>query len=89
MSNEPRKARPWDLFNKNLGRVETSIAEERYEICSTCPKLIKLTGQCKECGCFMQQKVKLPHAFCPLYKWDPVAVSYTEDQTEQETSNND
>lgn len=88
MSNEPRKARPWDLFNKNLGRVETAIAEERYEICATCPKLIKLTGQCKECGCFMQQKVKLPHASCPLHKWGPVAVSYTEDQTEQENSTN-
>jgi hypothetical protein len=85
MSDKPRKARPWDLFNKNLGRVETTIAEERYEICAICPKLIKLTGQCKECGCFMQQKVKLPHAFCPINKWDAVSISYTEDQSEEDT----
>jgi hypothetical protein len=84
MSEEQRKARPWDLFNKNVGRVGEQLAEERYEICSTCPRLIKLTGQCKECGCFMQQKVKLPHASCPLFKWDPVAVSYTEEYPEKE-----
>jgi hypothetical protein len=85
MSNKPRNARPWDLFNKNLGRVETTIAEERYEICSACPELIKLTGQCKNCGCLMQHKVKLPNAFCPLDKWQAVSISYTEDQSEEET----
>jgi hypothetical protein len=85
MSDKPRNARPWDLFNKNLGRVETTIAEERYEICSACPELIKLTGQCKNCGCFMQHKVKLPNAFCPLDKWKAVSISYTEDQSEEET----
>jgi hypothetical protein len=75
-----KKARPWDLFNKNIARVETVVAEERYEICSSCPKLIKLTGQCRECGCLMQHKVKLPHADCPLGKWGTVEVSITEEQ---------
>ena len=85
MSDKPRNARPWDLFNKNLGRVQTTIAEERYEICAVCPQLIKLTGQCKECGCFMQAKVKLPNAFCPLDKWKAVSISYTEDQSEEDS----
>ena len=84
MSDKPRNARPWDLFNKNLGRVETTIAAERYEICSACPELIKLTGQCKKCGCFMQHKAKLPNAFCPLDKWQAVSISYTKDQSEED-----
>lgn len=75
-----RPARPWDLFNKNIGRVKTDIAAERYAICKECPMLLP-TGNCKECGCFMSQKVKLPNASCPLHKWDQVRVSYTEDQS--------
>lgn len=75
-----RPARPWDLFNKNLGRVESTIAKERYNICLSCPELIKLTSQCKQCGCIMNQKVKLPNASCPLGKWDAVHISYKEEE---------
>jgi hypothetical protein len=71
-----KKARPWDLFNKNIGRVETVIAQKRFEICKSCPELIKLTSQCKKCGCFMEAKTKLPNAECPIGKWDKVSVSY-------------
>ena len=74
-----RPARPWDLFNKNLGRVQTVVAEERYAICKACPQLLP-TGNCKECGCFMQAKTKLPNAECPLHKWGKVHVSITEEQ---------
>lgn len=74
-----RPARPWDLFNKNIGRVIDAVAEERYEICKACPQLLP-TGNCKECGCFMSQKVKLPNASCPLHKWEQVRVSYKEEQ---------
>lgn len=73
-----RPARPWDLFNKNLGRVSEDVAEKRFDICISCPKLIKLTSQCKECGCIMNAKVKLPNASCPLGKWDAVEVSFKE-----------
>lgn len=76
----PRPARPWDLFNKNIGRVETVVAAERLAICHECPSL-KKTGTCKECGCIMAAKVKLPNAYCPLHKWEAVVVSLTEDQT--------
>ena len=74
-----RPARPWDLFNKNLGRVETVIAEERLAICKACPQLLP-TGTCSECGCFMAIKAKLPNASCPLHKWDIVRVSYKEEE---------
>lgn len=71
-----RQARPWDLFNKNLGRVESEIATERLNICKGCEHLIKATNTCKECGCFMVAKTKLPNAFCPIGKWDKVEISY-------------
>jgi hypothetical protein len=74
-----RPARPWDLFNKNLGRVETVIAEDRMAICRACPKFIDSTTQCKECGCIMKLKTKLPNASCPLGHWDTVRVSYSEE----------
>lgn len=77
-----KKARPWDLFNKNIGRVETEIATERFDICKTCPELIHLTSQCKKCGCLMNQKTKLPNAECPLGKWGQVKVSFKEDVVE-------
>ena len=75
-----RPARPWDLFNKNLGRVQGEIAEERLSICNGCEHLIKATKTCTECGCFMAAKVKLPNAFCPIHKWEAVRVSYKEEQ---------
>lgn len=77
--SENRKARPWDLFNKNIGRVETVVAKERLEICKACPELIQLTTQCKKCGCFMEAKTKLPNAECPIGKWGQVSVSFKEE----------
>lgn len=78
MSTE-RPARPWDLFNKNLGRVQTVVAEERLSICRDCDKYVALTHQCTECGCIMNLKTKLPNASCPLGKWNAVVVKITED----------
>jgi hypothetical protein len=75
-----RPARPWDLFNKNLGRVTDTIAAERLAICKTCPELETL-DRCKQCGCFMQSKTKLPNANCPLGKWGMMQISYKEEET--------
>lgn len=70
MSDTPKPVRPWDLFLQKE-RVEEEIKESRLAICAECPELIKLTKQCKKCGCLMEQKAKLPTAFCPLFKWGP------------------
>jgi len=60
--------RPWDLLDsKNYANEE--IANSRYNICLSCPELINLTKQCKQCGCFMAAKTKLLEASCPLGKW--------------------
>jgi hypothetical protein len=69
-----KKARPWDIFNKNIEKVSSKIQEERMSICLGCPELIKATKQCKKCGCIMELKTKLPHAECPLQKWGKIQL---------------
>ena len=71
-TSEQRPARPWDLFNKKIGRIEDELASERLAICKDCPRIRKSSMTCKECGCFMPAKVKLPNAFCPIGKWQAV-----------------
>lgn len=73
-SGDKRKVRPWDIFNKNVEKVSDVVKEQRLSICMECPRLIKATKQCKECGCFMDVKAKLFDADCPLGKWGPVKV---------------
>lgn len=64
-----RAARPWDLFNSEIGRVSPEIKQKRLDICKSCPEFINLSTQCKKCGCIMNAKTKLPNASCPLGKW--------------------
>jgi hypothetical protein len=61
--------RPWDVLNPNVEKVSDSEANARFSVCLDCPELLKLTKQCKQCGCIMPQKVKLVKAECPLGKW--------------------
>lgn len=61
--------RPWDLLNSENLNFDETVSAKRYEICEACPRFLKITKQCKECGCFMHLKVKLKEAVCPLEKW--------------------
>lgn len=61
--------RPWDVLNPNQKYVTDEVETNRYSTCEQCPSLLKITKQCKECGCFMKLKVKLQEAVCPLGKW--------------------
>ncbi len=63
------ETRPWDLLDPSVERVTEDVAEERYSICLGCPELLKLTKQCKKCGCFMSVKTRLKNASCPIGKW--------------------
>jgi hypothetical protein len=49
--------------------VDEQTQKERLDTCLNCERLIKLTTQCKECGCFMHIKTKLPQSTCPIGKW--------------------
>ena len=64
-----KKVTPWDIFNKNLPKASKELHDKRLQTCMSCDKFIKLTKQCKMCGCFMVQKTKLSHASCPIGKW--------------------
>lgn len=63
------ETRPWDLINPETEWASDEVAKERYDICKACPELIKLTKQCKKCGCFMAAKTRLEKATCPIGKW--------------------
>lgn len=62
------ESRPWDALDPKK-YVDQTTASTRFDICKQCPKLIKATSQCKECGCFMAVKTKLNNANCPIGKW--------------------
>ena len=59
---------PLDLFNKN-NYIEKIESDKRMQTCLGCEHLIKLTRQCKKCGCLMNLKTKLKDATCPIEKW--------------------
>jgi hypothetical protein len=61
--------RPWDMLDPNAPKVSDLMAFNRLSICQQCPEFIKLTTQCKKCGCIMKLKTKLELATCPLEKW--------------------
>jgi hypothetical protein len=52
-----------DLF------ITEQIQNERMSICRTCDSYNYLQKRCRECGCFLEHKVKLTVATCPLQKW--------------------
>jgi hypothetical protein len=67
--NNEDSAKIWDLVNPKIKNVDLFVQEKRMDICRQCDRFIKTTTQCKECGCIMKLKTKLPHASCPLGKW--------------------
>jgi hypothetical protein len=68
-NNKNSEVKPTDIFNKNTNWVDEEISTKRYDICKVCPEFIKLTTQCKQCGCVMKIKSKLELASCPIGKW--------------------
>jgi hypothetical protein len=61
--------RPWDLLNPNSEHVVDAERDRRYDICIDCPEFIRLTKQCKQCGCLMNLKTRLAASSCPIGKW--------------------
>ena len=55
------------IANKIMEEQKESI--EKMKICVQCDEFLKLTKQCKKCGCFMPIKVLLPKQKCPMGKW--------------------
>lgn len=61
--------RPWDVVNPSVPKLSDDDAKKRYSICLDCDRFLKVTNQCKECGCFMSIKTRLATASCPIGKW--------------------
>jgi hypothetical protein len=55
--------------------VDDKIKQERLDICNNCPNLVKATGQCKICFCFVKLKTSLKTEECPDKKWIKINVS--------------
>lgn len=60
---------PLDLLNPNTIKVEDTVSKTRMDICKSCPEFVRLTNQCKKCGCFMEIKTTMEQAKCPIGKW--------------------
>lgn len=60
---------PMDLFNSKTEFLPEEESKKRLDICHGCEHLIKITSQCKKCGCFMAMKTKMAKATCPIGKW--------------------
>jgi hypothetical protein len=68
-ANKNSSVSPLDILKPGTEWAEESLSDQRFSICQGCPELIKLSKQCKKCGCFMAIKTKLQAATCPLGKW--------------------
>ena len=60
---------PLDFFKKDTEYISSDIFKKRLSVCKNCPLFIKITNQCRQCGCFMNLKAKLSHASCPIGNW--------------------
>jgi hypothetical protein len=45
-----------------------TMSQQRLDICKSCPELRALNN-CRQCGCFMNIKVRIYSATCPIGKW--------------------
>lgn len=50
--------------------VEEETFNNRLRVCEECPKFVKETSRCTECGCFMRAKAMFKKTYCPLHKWE-------------------
>ena len=48
---------------------KTVRSQARLDICKACPELIGPLNNCRQCGCFMNIKVRIYSSQCPLGKW--------------------
>ena len=45
------------------------LKEERMNICKKCEYYSARQIRCKQCGCWLVQKVKFTSSTCPIEKW--------------------
>lgn len=45
------------------------VAKERMDLCKACEFFDHNSARCRKCGCFMNAKVHMETAACPIGKW--------------------
>ena len=55
----------WAMDNKK----SRDLMETRMPMCKLCPNRIRVTNTCKECGCFLPAKTRVPDESCPIDLW--------------------
>jgi hypothetical protein len=63
----------WDTYKAKRNHIPPFVSEEvalsRITACSGC-EYYTPRGRCSDCGCWMDKKVNLTTAKCPLDKWN-------------------
>ena len=57
----------WVANGFRIARQDTQ--ESRRTVCNGCDRREQQYDRCKECGCFISLKIRLPKERCPLSKW--------------------
>ena len=70
------KRRRYGLFSAIKARVTGTVRfasmpvqKKRLETCRQCASFFAPTTSCKQCGCFLYEKIKHEEASCPLDAW--------------------
>ncbi len=66
---EKNGSTPLDMLNPNTEKTTNDVQSERISACISCEHFIKMTHQCKKCGCFMDLKTWIKKSKCPIGKW--------------------
>ena len=49
--------------------IVQELKEERMEVCKKCEHYSARQVRCKECGCWLVQKIKFTNSKCPIDRW--------------------
>lgn len=55
--------------SERKGLESDAVVHERMTVCESCDSYDLNHKRCKQCGCFMKYKTRIPSAVCPLGKW--------------------
>jgi len=58
-----------NIISGKSGLVDNDTETYRLKLCKNCEFYTEQHSRCKKCGCFMQVKIKILVAKCPIGKW--------------------
>ena len=59
-----------DINSSSSNQIASNeLKEERMSICKKCEHYSARQVRCKECGCWLVQKIKFTSSKCPIERW--------------------